>query len=202
MRYPDFFDAVPRIRVRDPLAAFLGAIDDGLVDYGYLDAVKLAGHSCPTVASAYGLTRHALRALYGDEPPERGGMRVSFAAAQDEGVAGVVASVATLVTGAAGDGGFKGLGGRYVRRLLLGFSREQPLEVRYARLDNGATVDAAADIGRVPMAPEMKPLLQRSLADEGDAAARKEFARLWQDRVRRILIDHGEDPEVFLVRRA
>jgi hypothetical protein len=58
MDTPDFFAAVPCIRLRDPLAAFLG-------------------------------------------------------------VAGVVANVASLLTGAAGMGGFKGLGGRFDRRTLL-----------------------------------------------------------------------------------
>lgn len=31
----------------DPLAEFLGAAEGGLIEYGYADAVKLAGHSCP-----------------------------------------------------------------------------------------------------------------------------------------------------------
>ena len=35
MPYPEFFDAAPRIAVRDPLAAFLGAADDGVIEYGY-----------------------------------------------------------------------------------------------------------------------------------------------------------------------
>ena len=78
MHYPEFFDAVPRIRLRDPLAEFLGAFEGGVIEYAYLDAVRLAGHSCPTVASAYWLTRQALRALYGDALPERGGVRVAF----------------------------------------------------------------------------------------------------------------------------
>lgn len=43
MSYPDFFDAVPRLRLCDPLAVFLGASDDGVIEYGYIDAVKLAG---------------------------------------------------------------------------------------------------------------------------------------------------------------
>ena len=29
MQFPAFFDAAPRITVRDPLAGFLGAADDG-----------------------------------------------------------------------------------------------------------------------------------------------------------------------------
>jgi len=53
MKYPSFIDVVPKIKLYDPLAEFLGAIDDGIVEYIYFDAIKLAGHSCPTVASAY-----------------------------------------------------------------------------------------------------------------------------------------------------
>lgn len=52
MNYPDFFDAVPRISLYDPLAEFLGATEQGILQYGYFDAVPLAGHSCQTVAAA------------------------------------------------------------------------------------------------------------------------------------------------------
>lgn len=45
MKYPDFFDDVPRIRLHDPLAGFLGAVEDGIIEYAYVDAVKLAGYS-------------------------------------------------------------------------------------------------------------------------------------------------------------
>ena len=73
MPFPQFFDAAPRITVRDPLARFLGAADDGVIDYGYADVVKLAGHSCPTVASAYLMTRAALGSLYPDALPRARG---------------------------------------------------------------------------------------------------------------------------------
>ena len=53
--FPAFFEQVPGITVHDPLADLLGAAQGGLVHYGYADAVRLAGHSCPTVASAYWL---------------------------------------------------------------------------------------------------------------------------------------------------
>lgn len=201
MNTPDFYAAVPTLRLRDPLADFLGAAEAGLLEYGYLDAVKLAGHSCPTVAAAYGLTRHALRALYGEALPERGGVRVEFAAPVTEGVTGVIASVVTLLTGAAGNGGFKGLAGRFVRRDLLAFAADLPLEIRFTRCDGGGQVDAAARLAGVPADPGMGPLLQQILAGQGDAAARQRFGALWQDRVRRILIDHGEDPTVFCVQR-
>ncbi|HUW29143.1 MAG TPA: hypothetical protein VMV97_11095 [Sulfuriferula sp.] len=202
MKYPDFFDAVPRIRLRDPLAAFLGAVGDGVIDYSYLDAVKLAGHSCPTVASAYWLTRQALLALYGESMPERGAVRVEFAADVSAGVTGVIANVVSMLTGAAADGGFKGLAGRFERRGLLSFHSEVPLEIRFTRLDGGGQVDAAANLGRVAAAPETSALMQRCLAGTATVDEAQHFGALWQDRVRRILLDHGEDAAVFILRRS
>ena len=43
MRYPAFFDQAPAIMMRDPLAALLGAAENGLIEYHHLDAVRLAG---------------------------------------------------------------------------------------------------------------------------------------------------------------
>lgn len=202
MQYPEFFDAVPRLRMRDPLARFLGAFDDGVIEYSYLDAVKLAGHSCPTVASAYWLTHQALGALYGDELPERGAIRVQFREDRAAGVIGVIANVVSLLTGATSDTGFKGLGGRFDRRQLLAFNADVPLEIRFTRTDSGAQIDVAAHLRQVPAEPEMPALMQRCLAGEGHPEEARRFGALWQDRVRRILIEHGDDPAVFVVRRA
>ena len=200
VRYPPFFDAVPRVRLRDPLAEFLGAMDDGVIEYCYLDAVRLAGHSCPTVAGAYGLTRAALGALYGAAMAERGAVRVSLREEAAAGVAGVVASVVSLLTGASGETGFKGLAGRFERRGLLSFGVEQDFELRFSRRDNGACVEASVRLQAVPPDPQMMPLMQRCLAGDADGELRQLFAGLWQDRVRRILLEHGDDPEVFVIR--
>ena len=97
MNFPEFFESAPRITVRDPLARFLGAAEDGIIEYTYSDAVKLAGHSCPTVASAYLMTRAAMRALYPAAFPERGGIRVELRDDRITGVAGVVANVVSLL---------------------------------------------------------------------------------------------------------
>ena len=201
MHLPDFFAQAPRLVVRDPLADLLGAARDGLFEYGYDDAVKLAGHSCPTVASAYLLTVQALRALYPEAVPERGGVRVEFAQPLGEGVTGVIASVVTLLTGAAQDGGFKGIAGRHVRRDLQAFGCDLPLHLRFTRLDTGAAVDAATDLSGVPGDPAMGPLLQACIAERASAAERQEFADLWQGRVRRILVDHAADTRVFRIVR-
>ena len=77
-RFPAFFDQVPRLTVRDPLADFLGAAEGGVLEYGYADAVRLAGHSCPTVAGAWLMTRAALARLHPGAVPRRGGIRVEL----------------------------------------------------------------------------------------------------------------------------
>lgn len=200
MSHPDYFDVVPPILVRDPLAGFLGAASGGVIEYRYVDAVKLAGHSCPTVAAAWQLTRRSLAALYGDELPVRGEIRVELGEDRVEGTAGVTAAVAGLLTGAAGDGGFKGIGGHFDRRHLLAFGAEVPARIRFTRLDTGAAVDAEVDLGRVPGDPATMPLLQSCLSESASAEDVNRFGELWQDRVRRILLEHGDDDAVFAVR--
>jgi hypothetical protein len=200
LSYPDFFDAVARIALYDPLAEFLGTADNGRIEYGYLDAVKLAGHSCPTVAGAYLMTRLALGRLYPDSLPVRGGIRVEFGTPQADGVTGVIAAVAGLLTGAAGEGGFKGLAGRFGRRNLLAFAAGNAAEVRFSRLDTGARVAAAYRPEAVPAPPELQALMPKMLAGAASDAERTEFGRLWQLRVKRILIDHCDDPALVACR--
>ena len=192
MDYPALFDQVPRIALRDPLSALLGAFAGGVVEYTYLDAVKLAGHSCPTVAGAYLMTAKALGALDGDELPERGAIRVAFRDDAEAGVTGVIANVVSQVTGATRRTGFKGIAGRFDRRDLLSFNAPIAGEIRFTRADTGAAVDATFGAESVPPAPAMRSLLQRSLAPGTRPADQAEFARLWQDRVRRILLEHAD----------
>ena len=200
MQTPAFFDAIPSLRIRDPLAQFLGVSADGLIEYRYLDAVKLAGHSCPTVASAYWLTRRALIWLYESDMPERGAIRAEFRADRCDGVTGVIANVVALLIGGSENDGFKGLAGRFDRRNLLRFNAPIPLDLRFTRLDNGRQVDAAADIRHVAASPEMPRLMQRCLANQASEAEIQQFRDLWQARVRDLLLRHGDDPQVFLLR--
>jgi len=195
MALPDFFDAVPPLMLRDPLADFLGAAADGLIEYRYSDAVKLAGHSCPTVAGAWLMTCSAISALYGDTVPERGGLKVEFRDSQDSGVTGVIANVVGLLTGAAGDGGFKGLGGRFNRRGLMAFGVPMEGEIRFTRLDTSAAVETAYRPQLVPPRPETGMLLQKIQAGEASAEERRTFGRLWQERVKHLLLDQAGTPE-------
>lgn len=197
MNYPAFFDQAPAITVRDSLAEFLGACDDGLITYRYIDAVRLAGHSCPTVAGAYLMTRRALAILYPEGIAERGAVQVRFAAPLDEGVAGVIASVAGLITGAAGPGGFKGIGRNFRRQNLMYFSCAIEGEVRFDRLDTGASVSLGMHMSRVEADPRTSGLLRKFLEGVATPEEMRDFASLWQDRVRRILLDHADDAELI-----
>lgn len=202
MTFPAFFEQAPRIVVHDALAQFLGASDDGLIEYGYADAVRLAGHSCPTVAGAYLMARAALRALYPQGPAERGGIAVAMAAQQDDGTTGVIAQVFTLLTGAAADNGFQGIGGRFVRHGLLGYGAELAGAVaRFRRGDTGDAVDVSMDLSGVPAAAPLRPLLQQAMSPLATDAQRGEFAAVWQGRVRALLLEHADDPEVIQVKR-
>lgn len=202
MNHPEFFDNIPHLVLTDPLAQFLGGSDNGIVDYSYLDAVKLAGHSCPTVASAYWMTCLALKALYEDRLPERGAIRVEFREGLESGVTGVIANVVSMLTGACGDGGFKGLGGRFERRRLLSFNTDIPLDIRFWRTDNHSWTDVATQLQHVAASPETPGLMQLCVSGQATATEQRQFGLLWQERVRRILIEHRDDPEVFVLRRS
>ena len=186
--------------MHDPLANFLGAAKDGLINYHYEDAVRLAGHSCPTVASAFLMTRNALAALYGGDLPVRGEIRIDLREARDAGVTGVIASIATLVTGATADSGFRGLGGQFNRRDKLFFAQALSIgELRFTRLDTGASVEASADLSHVQGDPRTSELMSLCLSGQATPQQQQTFRSAWQDRVRRLLLEHADDPQVIRV---
>jgi len=201
MDFPHFFAEAPTITMRDPLAAFLGASARGIMTYSYADAVKLAGHSCPTVAGAYLMVRAGLTYLYGDEPPERGGIEVYLRGGREEGTTGVVAAVAMLITGAAAETGFGGIGadGRFGRRDLLQFDAPIDGLLALRRRDNGRGVVLDLDTARVPPAAEMPQLFPKVVAGQAGEDEQARFAALWQERVARMLIDHADDRDLVHV---
>ena len=185
MRYPAFFDEVPPIVLHDGLGEFLGAFERGILEIRYADVVRMAGHSCPTVAGAWLMTRAALDALWPDGPAERGGVRVELRAPLGEGNAGVVGAVIANVTGAAyGDAGFSGIAGRWRRRDLLRFGSPVGADVRFTRLETGAAVEVAYHPERLV---DPGPLLREALRPDAPPEARERFAERWQAMVRTIL---------------
>lgn len=198
MSLPPFFEQAPTITVFDPLSRFLGA-GDGTLSYGYQDAVKLAGHSCPTVAGTWLMIRAALKALWPDSVPVRGAIRVYFPEQDTAGTTGVQAAIATLVTGARGDDGFKGLAGHFDRRSLLFFDTPLNNGIGFQRQDNGTRVQTSFNSGVVPAEPEMRRLLQKWADGLANSDEIVEFGNLWQNRVKRILLDHADDPMLVRV---
>jgi hypothetical protein len=201
MSMPAFHAQAPRITMEEPLARVLGVTADGLVEYRYDDAVRVAGHSCPTVAGTWLMLWRGLNALWPEGNPVRGGVSVHFADGLESGVTGVMASVATLVTGAAGGGGFKGLKGWWPRRDLLGFDdpTAQGGIMIIRRNDTGAAVRLSVNPRVVPGSPETMKLLDSVLNDPTDEASAARLAELWQGRVERILVTERDTPGLVTV---
>ncbi|MBW2251978.1 MAG: hypothetical protein JRF60_15470 [Deltaproteobacteria bacterium] len=77
--FRDFLLDTEPIRFRDPLAETLGVFkkENAVLEYTFLDVVKLAGHACPTTAAAYLRCQKALMRLYLDEIPTRGDIAIT-----------------------------------------------------------------------------------------------------------------------------
>jgi len=195
-----FFDQVEPIKMKDPLAVALGAMDkDEPFVYRYEDAVKMAGHSCLAVSGAYRLTQTALKHLYGDEIPTRGEIKVTFKGGVEYRVNGPISQVVTFITGAAAENGFHGLGGgRFNRHNLLKFdeSNQPPAAAICAaifeRIDNGKSVDVTYTNNMLPGNPKMADLMPLAVSGTGSDEEIKEFGDLWHDRVKMVLMDDIE----------
>jgi hypothetical protein len=188
MQYPDFYNQVPSIELYDPLSEFLGAIENGEVTISYLDCVKLAGHSCPTVAGAYLMAMKGLEALYGATLPVRGEVKVELKNAETEGVTGVVGNVIAFIVGAGGAGGFKGIQGKFARNNLVAYEVPMAGEVKLTRMDTQESVTLSYDPSSVLPDSMMQPLMGKSLQGIASSEEQKAFGKLWQQRVEKILL--------------
>lgn len=197
--FPDFFADAPQITLRDPLAEFLGAARGGVMTYRYADAVRLAGHSCPTVAGAWLMAVQGLRALYGQETPVRGEIEVLMQGGREDGANGVIATVVQLITGAAPETGFHGIAGRFSRHQLLRFDQPVQGTLGLRRQDTGRAVQVELDASVVPWTDEMRALLPRAAAGRASADELARFGALWQGRVRQMLVEHADDPRLVRV---
>lgn len=202
--YPAFFDQAPTLTVRDMLAQFLGTARDGLFTYHYLDAVRLAGHSCPTVAGAWLMVTRGLRALYERDIPERGNIDVMMRDERTAGTTGVIAAIATLLTGAAAETGFHGIGPqqRFSRQNLLHYDVSAlggTLALR--RRDTGSIVQITLDSSQIPAAhPDLPTLMPKAISGQATPAEMQRFGQIWQEKVRALLIDHANDDNLIQIR--
>ena len=196
MNYPQFFDEVPSITVKDPLAQALGAFKNGEYEITYLEVVKAAGHSCPTVAGAYIMASEAIKFLYPEERAVRGNIKVEFAESLQEGVAGVIGNVITHITGATDKSGFKGLNGQFARHSLMFFDADINSSARFTRVDTKKSVDVNYNHSSIAASPKMMPLMQKLTTGVATPEEVEEFGQLWQERVKRIFENFEEVVEV------
>jgi len=195
-----FFDRIEPIKMKEPFAVALGAMDkDELFVYRYEDAVKMAGHSCLAVSGAYRLTQVALKRLYGDEIPLRGGITVTFKGGAEHKVNGPISQVVTLITGAAAENGFHGFGGgKYKRRNLLKFDESsQPPKTAicsaiFKRVDNGKAVEVTYSKHMLPNNPKIADLMPLAISGKGSDEQINEFGNLWHERIKMVLMDDIE----------
>jgi hypothetical protein len=110
-----------------------------------------------------------------------------------EGVVGVIANVASMITGATEKGGFHGLGGQFDRRDLLSYEAAIEGEMALERTDTLERVVLSYDPTFVPSDPRTGALLPLVISNKADENDRRLFGELWQERVRTILIDYKDD---------
>lgn len=187
-----FYDEVEPIKLKDPLAAFLGAIDENEeFIFTYEDAVKLAGHSCPAVSGAYKVTQKALSALYGSEIPIRGGISVKILGNVDNGANGPISQVISLITGAAPETGFAGLGNQFGRKNKLVFDEqnEEANAFIFTRDDNGKSVKVIYHPENVPGDEDMHNLFTKCIVGTANEKQKEKFKEMWQKRVKCVLFE-------------
>ena len=200
--FRDFLEEVKPIKFKEPLAATLGAFkgESAILEYTFIDAVKMAGHACPTVSGAYLSCQKALEKLYPDEIPVRGQISVTVYGEPDEGVYGVMAQVFSFLTGAAAATGFRGLGPKFKRKDLLKFNPEkidpQAMCFEFRRLDNGQAVLVRFYPQRIPFPPEkakrLGELLEKVIWEAATDEEKAEFQELWLEKVKDMLLERKE----------
>jgi len=196
MKYPEFFNQVEKIELYDSISEFLGVFEKGIIEFNYLDVVKTAGHSCPTVAGAYLVTLKALKYLYPHSIPRRGDIHISVKDSFSEGVTGVITTVFSQITGATEIAGFKGIAGKFVKHSLMDFDADIQGEYKFTRKDTGVSVNVVYQPA-APVDPRQQGLMQKSISGMASDEEKELFGMLWQERVRTILIDLADNPNVI-----
>ena len=189
MEYPGFFDDIEVIALKDELIKFLGVNKDGMIEITYLDIVKMAGHSCPTVGGAYLMVLKGLQALYPGEIPQRGEIKVELRKSPTEDNAGVEGSVFSNVTGATTDNGFGGLvAGKFSRRNLLFYNAPIDTDVRFTRLDTNKQIGINYYPGKVV---DPGKILMSAIGPNATAEDKKTFPKRFQEMVK-TLFENGD----------
>jgi hypothetical protein len=200
MNFPAFYNEIPSIKFFEPLSDVLGSSSNGVVEFSFKDAVKIAGHGCPTVGGAYLMVFYGIKKLYGDEVPVRGNIEIHISDPIDSGSTGVVGMVAGSIVGAAEKGGFKGLGGQFSRNNSLFFNASFDGDMKLRRKDNGQTVIMEYHPEIVSGNPEMGIYLKKVLDKTASEDEKALFQKMWNDRLKKIMVDEFNNSKLVLIK--
>lgn len=189
MEYPAFYEEIEHIVLIDKLSDFLGSTENGVIDISYLDVVKMAGHSCVLVSGTYLLALKGLKKLYGTALPVRGEIKVEIRDQLQDGNTGALAQVLSNITGATADTGFRGINGNFNRRNLLFYGADISSQVRFTRLDTGASVVLNYTPNKVI---NSGVIMQKGLNPDATEDSRKEFHIQWQEMIKTIFNNADE----------
>ena len=194
--FREFFDEVKPIRLKEPLAETLGAFKEknAILEYTFADTVKMAGHACPTVASAYIACEKALEELYPNSVPVRGSISITAYGEPDEGVYGVMSQVFSFITGAAWVTGFGGIAHKFKRKGLLEFSQKridtEAMCFRFKRIDNNKSILVKLSPKNIDFpakkAGRLSELLEKVIWEAAKENEIEEFRDLWMEKVKNI----------------
>lgn len=198
----DHISTVEPMMFRDPFLELLGQID-GPIPYYYEEAVKLSGHSCAAITGAWTITEKAVEALYGEETPVRGQIKITMPGPADQYYIGVFGEVFTYLTGAAPETGFPGadFGPGYNRRNLLVYPEEPTklpfaiLEYQFERTDTGKKVGVVYNMGMVaPLAtPEITALYPIIVDGTATPEEQATFIEWWNARAINTLVNKDQE---------
>jgi len=194
MSYSKFYDEIETIKVKDLLSNILGIFKNGEYEFCYLDIVKSAGRSSPTIAVAYVMTLEALKELYPDGLALRGSIQVEFKDSLKDDMTGVIANVISQITGATSKSGFKGLDGNFARHSLMFYDSDIESSVRFTRLEDFKSVDVFYDESSITEDPLVYPLMQKVIHGNFTSEEFNKFKKLWQDGIEKIF----KNPEAVI----
>ena len=135
------------------------------------------------------MAKLGLKALFGENLPVRGEIKVFVKGKKDEGVEGVIGNTIAFICGVTDETGFKGIGGKFNRSNKLFFGADIPKEIRLLRVDNEKYVDLSY-MPTIPPNPKQKELMQKILMGVASQEDKNLFKKLWQERVEKILLSN------------
>ena len=81
----------------------------------------------------------------------------------------------------------------------MSFDSDISSSARFTRVDSGKSVDVFYNPNVVSGNPKMSSLMQKIMQKQATNSEKIEFGEIWQDRVKRILIDNFDNEEMIRV---